>query len=292
MTIQNHDAPLAIIAILALAIIAYTGFILFMWLLSRRRKAQALLRERQQQSKSDATRNADKAHNKLQARLGRPIVLEVINDMTFDGTGGGAKDMVDIATAIDILAALKSAPETQPVEIVLHTLGGWGIAAEMIANAIRNRKGSTKAYVPYIAMSAGTMIALACREIHLGKNASLGPIDTQLNGFPARSYLRLKNEKPAASMSEVALLYCYDAEKITQDELDKACKLLNDEHKKLDGADVCRVAKELADKGRDHGELIGFAAAKQMGINVKEGCPDEVYVLVDNRIDAIKKHHA
>ena len=221
--------------------------------------------------------------------------------------------MVDIATAIDILAALKSAPETQPVEIVLHTLGGWGIAAEMIANAIRNRKGSTKAYVPYIAMSAGTMIALACREIHLGKNASLGPIDTQLNGFPARSYLRLKNEKPAASMSEVALLYCYDAEKITQDELDKACKLLNDEHKKLDGADVeldkackllkdehkkldgadvCRVAKELADKGREHGELIGFAAAKQMGINVKEGCPDEVYDLVDNRIDAIKKHHA
>ena len=128
MTFQNHDVPLAIIAILALAIIAYTGVILFMWLLSRRRKAQALLRERQQQSKSDATRNADKAHNKLQARLGRPIVLEVINDMTFDGTGGGAKDMVDIATAIDILAALKSAPETQPVEIVLHTLGGWGIA--------------------------------------------------------------------------------------------------------------------------------------------------------------------
>jgi ClpP class serine protease len=287
---QDQDAQIVALSLLVLAIIAYTGVILFQWLLSRRRKAQALMRERQQQSRHDATRNANKALGKLQGRLGRPIVLEVINDMTFDGTGGGAKEGIDIATAIDILAALKSAPETQPVEIVLHTLGGWSIAAEMIANAIKNRKGTTKAFVPYIAMSAGTMIALACKEIHLGKDASLGPIDTQIHGYPARSYRRLKEEKSAASMREEFLLVSYAAEKIEEDELKKACELLNDEHRKQDGAIVCRVAHELAGKGREHDELIGFRAAKAMGINVREGCPDEVYQLVDNRVDAIKKH--
>jgi ClpP class serine protease len=292
MPFDIQDVPIVLVSLLVVAIIAYTLITLYRWIVFSRKKAQAKIREQQRQSGSEATRKADQALGKLQSRAGRPIVLEVINDMTFDGTGGGAKEIVDIGTAIDILATLKSAADTQPVEIVLHTLGGWSIAAEMIANAVKNRKGSTKAFVPYIAMSAGTMIALACKEIHLGKDASLGPIDTQINGFPARSYRRLKEDKPAASMREEFLLFSYLAEKIEEDELEKACALLNEEHKKLDGADVCRVARELAGKGREHGELIGFKAAKAMGINVREGCPDEIYQLVDNRVDAIKKHYA
>src|SRR5262249_26394457 len=35
------------------------------------------------------------------------------------------------------------------------------------------------------AMSAGTMIAMSCKEIVMGKHSSLGPIDPQTGGVPA-----------------------------------------------------------------------------------------------------------
>ncbi|MDZ7828276.1 MAG: hypothetical protein U5K33_01920 [Halofilum sp. (in: g-proteobacteria)] len=42
-----------------------------------------------------------------------------------------------------------------------------------------------RAIVPQLAMSAGTMIGCACKEIIMGKQSSLGPIDPQFRGVPA-----------------------------------------------------------------------------------------------------------
>jgi hypothetical protein len=38
-------------------------------------------------------------------------------------------------------------------------------------------------------MSAGTMIALSCKEIVLGKHSNLGPIDPQIGGVPAHGVI-------------------------------------------------------------------------------------------------------
>ena len=40
--------------------------------------------------------------------------------------------------------------------------------------------------VPQIAMSAGTMIASAAREIIMGQHSNIGPIDPQYAGLSAR----------------------------------------------------------------------------------------------------------
>ena len=42
-----------------------------------------------------------------------------------------------------------------------------------------------RAIVPQLAMSGGTMIACACKEIFMGKQSSLGPIDPHYGGIPA-----------------------------------------------------------------------------------------------------------
>lgn len=42
-----------------------------------------------------------------------------------------------------------------------------------------------RAFVPQMAMSAGTMISLSCKEIILGKQSALGPIDPQYGGLSA-----------------------------------------------------------------------------------------------------------
>ena len=72
------------------------------------------------------------------------------------------------------------------LDLVLHTPGGEVAATESLVDYLRSMFGSDiRAIVPQLAMSGGTMIACACKEILMGKQSSLGPIDPQFNGIPA-----------------------------------------------------------------------------------------------------------
>lgn len=72
------------------------------------------------------------------------------------------------------------------LDILLHTPGGEVAATESIVDYLHSMFDTNiRAIVPQLAMSAGTMIACACREIVMGKHSSLGPIDPQFRGFPA-----------------------------------------------------------------------------------------------------------
>ena len=44
-----------------------------------------------------------------------------------------------------------------------------------------------KYLVPQIAMSGGSMIACACKEILMGLNSNIGPFDPQIGGMPAQA---------------------------------------------------------------------------------------------------------
>lgn len=72
------------------------------------------------------------------------------------------------------------------LDLVLHTPGGSPAAAEAIVNYLRSKfDHDIRVIVPQLAMSAGTMIACASKEIVMGRHSSLGPIDPQFNGIPA-----------------------------------------------------------------------------------------------------------
>ena len=55
----------------------------------------------------------------------------------------------------------------------------------MIAEAVRRFENAT-AVVPYMALSGGTIIALAAKRIELGKNAALSAVDPMIGGIRAR----------------------------------------------------------------------------------------------------------
>lgn len=77
---------------------------------------------------------------------------------------------------------------SKSLDLILHTPGGSPMAAEAIVKYLRSKFGKDiRVIVPQLAMSAGTMIACSAKEIVMGKQSSLGPIDPQLNGIPAYS---------------------------------------------------------------------------------------------------------
>lgn len=77
--------------------------------------------------------------------------------------------------------------------LVLHTSGGMAEAAQTIVEYLRSKYCDIDILVPTYAMSAGTMIALGCDRIIMGRQSQLGPTDPQLifsNGaFSAHSII-------------------------------------------------------------------------------------------------------
>ena len=64
--------------------------------------------------------------------------------------------------------------------LVLHTPGGMAEAAQTIVDYLRSKFSAIDVLIPTYAMSAGTMIALGCDRVVLGKQSQLGPTDPQL----------------------------------------------------------------------------------------------------------------
>ena len=85
------------------------------------------------------------------------------------------------------------------LDLILHTPGGSVAATESIIDYLNTTfDGDVRAIVPQLAMSGGTMVACSSKEILMGKQSSLGPVDPQLEGFPAQGVVsefeRMKDE--------------------------------------------------------------------------------------------------
>ena len=76
------------------------------------------------------------------------------------------------------------------LDLILHTPGGDLAAAESIVDYLHSMFGKDiRAIIPQISMSAGTLIALSCKGIMMGKQSNLGPIDPQMGGVACQAVL-------------------------------------------------------------------------------------------------------
>lgn len=76
------------------------------------------------------------------------------------------------------------------LDLILHTPGGDIAATESIVSYLHSVFGDNiRAIIPQLSMSAGTMIALSCKEIVMGKQSSLGPIDPQYQGLACQAII-------------------------------------------------------------------------------------------------------
>jgi hypothetical protein len=86
---------------------------------------------------------------------------------------------VNSADIAGFMEACSDAPEDE-LDLVLHSPGGDGEAAEQICAYLRTQFKHIRAIVPVYAMSAATMMALSADEVLMGAHSQMGPIDPQL----------------------------------------------------------------------------------------------------------------
>lgn len=83
-----------------------------------------------------------------------------------------------------LMQAVCGLDRSKGLDLILHTPGGQIASAESLVEYLKALFGNDiRTFVPQIAMSAGTMIALSTKEIVMGKQSNLGPIDPQYGGI-------------------------------------------------------------------------------------------------------------
>jgi ClpP class serine protease len=176
-----------------------------------------------------------------------------------------------------ILRAIRLTPAEEPIDLILHTPGGMELAAEQIARALVDRKSPVTVFVPYYAMSGGTLIALAADKIVMDPNAVLGPVDPQVGGMPAASILRAVATKPRSRINDQTLILADIAAK-AQTQMAAVLTDILQKHFSKDNA--AALALLLSDGRWTHDFPITVHAARKLGLPVSTEVPDLVYELM------------
>ncbi len=173
------------------------------------------------------------------------------------------------------------------LDLILHTPGGETAATESLVEYLRAMFGDNiRAIVPELAMSAGTMIACASKEILMGKHSSLGPIDPQLGGLAAhgvveefnRAHEEIKRDQTRAFVwqpiiAKYSPTLIGECEKAIQWSNEMAREWLVSGMLKNDaqaGAKAEAIVKELGDHAltKSHARHLSAARCKQLGLRV------------------------
>ena len=111
------------------------------------------------------------------------------------GIAGEEINDMDKNAFMQMVAGIPKEEREKGLDLILHTPGGDIAAAESLVYYLRSIFGmDIRVIVPQMAMSAGTMIALSSKEILMGKESCLGPIDPQFGGVSCYGVVKEFNQ--------------------------------------------------------------------------------------------------
>lgn len=219
---------------------------------------------------------------KLSEKTGRNAVIYYSGWLTVD-EGEISIDSMDKNGFMEIL---KDLDKSKGLDLILHTPGGSVSATESIIDYLHAIFGENiRAIIPQMAMSAGTMIACSCKEIMMGKQSSLGPVDPQIYGVPAKTVIEEfelakkeieENPKSLAFWTILLEKYpinflfeCKNTMDWAKDILEKSLKysMFKENNQDL----VNDIISELVfgEATKSHSRNLSAAKCKEIGLNIK-----------------------
>lgn len=126
-------------------------------------------------------------YREIEALRGRPLLVYASKFVNTPPGIPNSIDLSDIDGFTDLVSPLEA---SESVDVLIHSPGGQPDATERIVNILRAHFNEVHFIVPHSAYSAATMLALSGNSITIHPSGTLGPIDPQINGTPARSIKR------------------------------------------------------------------------------------------------------
>lgn len=142
--------------------------------------------------------------SKLEKSVGLPIWLLIQRD--HEGPFGHIDDLISRA----FMSQRKELQSCNHVALVLDSPGGYASSAYKIATMLRRHCSGFTAIVPRYAKSAATLLALGAREIYMGSDAELGPLDAQVSDPEREEFIGALDETQALERLNAAALGLLD----------------------------------------------------------------------------------
>ena len=218
-----------------------------------------------------------RALSELQKKRGTRVIAMIHRQETVGVLGVPFYRFIDIEDSEAVLRVIRLTDDATPIDLVLHTPGGLVLASEQIAYALKSHPAKVTVIVPHYAMSGGTLLALAADEILMDAAAVLGPVDPQLGDMPAASLVRVVEKKPVERLDDRTLVLADVAEKAVRHMKQVVRDLVTE---RIGPKDADSLAEELAGGHYTHDDPITVDEARQLGLPVQTGLPDEVYELM------------
>ena len=193
-------------------------------------------------------------------------------------TEPGEDPEIGIEDTVKVLMEIQKTSRDKPIDMIIHTPGGYAVAAQMMAMAIKFHPAKVTVMVPFYAMSGGSLMSLAAGEIRMEKYSVLGPVDPQIptpgGMYPAGSLATLMKTKPIQTISDRMVILAEGGNLEIENAKAFVKWLLEG---KMDMQQAESVADFLARGYMSHATPITLDVARSLGLNVVEGVPDKVY---------------
>lgn len=180
------------------------------------------------------------------------------------------------------MANVHKLDKNKGLDLILHTPGGDLSATEQIIYYLKSYFGNDiRAIIPQMSMSAGSLIAVSCKEIIMGRQSCLGPFDPQLNGVPCQSAIRefykavddvAKNpaslglwQTIISKLNPTFLALCEQADKLS-DELTES--ILSDKHLSEPEKDNIKKVFQQNRTSKIHSRHINRDKCKTAGLKI------------------------
>lgn len=183
--------------------------------------------------------------------------------------------------------AIAGLDKNKGLDLIIHTPGGVVTATESIVNYLRKIfKNDIRVIVPHMAMSAGTMIACASKEIIMGKESSLGPVDPQYHNVPAQGVLKeferaiqetINIPNKSLIWREIINQYrptfvmeCENVVKLSNELVEEWLKTCMFKNKKNKEGKIKKILNEIAshDASKVHDRHYDYEKCKKLGLKV------------------------
>lgn len=187
-----------------------------------------------------------------------------------------------------LMNAISQLDKTKGLDLILYTPGGVVTATESLVSYLRKVfNNDIRVIVPHLAMSAGTMIACSSKEIIMGKESSLGPVDPQYRGVPAQGVLKEFEEAMKQTISspnrsliwkEIISQYrptflgeCENVVKLSNDLVREWLETCMFKKSKNKTTKINKIIDELAshDASKVHDRHYDYNKCKKLGLKVK-----------------------
>ena len=183
------------------------------------------------------------------------------------GQGMFSQSMIDQQCLRDLTAVMNKM-EGKNFDLILHTPGGDVFSSLAISRMIKQYPGHIRALIPQYSMSGGSLLALSCKEIMMGPNACLGPVDVQLGGLFRygsaagwEKIVKFKGKKAEDQSISFAMMGRQYTKSIAA-HLDKIIDF------NLNGSQKDKLIKFLTDGSIEHAYPLTITDLQGFGINV------------------------